>query len=170
MNETQAPYGRLERLLDRIDFTWRASGLNLHYIDEQGIWMQRFRPSGPHGLWIAGHLAFYEAGVFSVQTQSEGNDLADWKALFGNGSECFDDPTRYADPTGILNRLESGRAALRERVASYSEADLDRPVSENARLKIRDVQSQLEFMVWHDSHHAAQLGAIVNNHKSANPG
>lgn len=170
MNETQAPYGRLERLLDRIDFTWRASGLNLHYIDEQGIWMQRFRPSGPHGLWIAGHLAFYEAGVFSVQTQSEGNDLADWKALFGNGSECFDDPARYADPTGILNRLESGRAALRERVASYSEADLDRPVSENARLKIRDVQSQLEFMVWHDSHHAAQLGAIVNNHKSANPG
>lgn len=167
MTENQAHYGRLERLLDRIDFTWRASGSLLHYVSEHGIWMRRFRPGGPHGLWIAGHLAFYEAGLLSVQTRSDANPLADWKASFGNGSECLDDVARYADPTGILNRLESGRSALREWVSGLSEADLDRAVPENERLKIRDVQSQLEFMVWHDSHHAAQLGAIVNNHKAA---
>ena len=165
MSEGQAPYGRLERILDRVDFAWGASGSMLRYIGEQGIWMQRFRPGGPHGLWIAGHLAFYEAGAFRLYEGLEGNPLADWKERFGNGSECLDDSSRYADPSGILDTLLQGREKLRRSIEALSEAGLDRPVPENARLRIRDVQSQIEFMVWHDSHHAAQLGAIVNTHK-----
>ena len=35
----------------------------------------------------------------------------------------------------------------------------------NERLAIRDWQSQIEFMIWHESHHAAQLGAIANSHR-----
>ena len=42
-----------------------------------------------------------------------------------------------------------GRAAVRESIAAFSPADLDRPVA-NERLAIRDRQSQIEFLIWHD--------------------
>ena len=87
------------------------------------------------------------------------------KDLFGNGSPCLDDLTNYPTPEHIHKELLEGRAAIRETIAMFGNADLDRPVS-NERLAIRDLQSQIEFLIWHDSHHAAQLGAIVNNHKA----
>ena len=167
MNDSPAPYGRLERLLDRVDFTWNVSGSLFRYIGEQGLWMTRFRPGGPHGLWIAGHLAYYEAGTLRLYTGLDANPLASWKERFGNGSDCLDDPTAYSDPAGILDLLEKGRGANREAISAMNDADLDASVPANERLKIRDVQSQIEFMVWHDSHHAAQLGAIVNTYKQS---
>lgn len=164
MSNAQAPYGRLDRILARVDFSWRVSGSQLEYITDHGLWSTRFRPRGPHGLWIAGHLAFYERGAVRLYQGLESNPLGHWKDLFGNGSPCLDDVASYPAPERILEELQQGRALLRESIAGFSAADLDRPVT-NDRLAIRDVQSQIEFMVWHDSHHAAQLGAIVNTHK-----
>ena len=161
---SDAPYGRLERVLARIDFAWRVSRAQFDYIAQQGIWSNRFRPGGPHALWIAGHLALYEAGALGLYRELESDPLKGWKDLFGNGSPCLDDLSRYPDPSSVYQRLASGRREGRDLIAGYSDADLDRPAS-NERLAIRDVQSQIEFMAWHDSHHAAQLGAIVNLHK-----
>ena len=166
MSDSNAPFGRLERILARIDFAWRVSGANFAYIAEHGIWGNRFRPGGPHGLWIAGHLAYYEAGALRLYQGLIGNLLEDWKDLFGNGSPCLDDLSRYPDPERVYARLSDGRDAARDVIAELSDADLDRPVS-NERLAIRDIQSHIEFAAWHDSHHAAQLGAIVNMHKDS---
>ena len=166
MSNADAPYGRLARILARVDFTWRVSGSHVDYIAEHGIWTNRFRPGGPHGLWITGHLAYYEAGALSLYTGIEGNPLSDWKRLFGNGSPCLDDLSSYPDPASIRERLRSGRRVAREAIAGLSDADLDRSV-DLERLAIRDIQSQIEFLAWHDSHHAAQLGGIVNTHKDS---
>ena len=166
MSNAQAPYGRLERILGRVDFTWRVSGGHLDYIARRGLWSNRFRPGGPHGLWIAGHLAFYERGALRLYRGLESHPLGNWKSLFGNGSPCLDDLSSYPSPETILDELKEGREAVRECIAGFSDGDLDRPVS-NDRLAIRDWQSQIEFMTWHDSHHAAQLGAIVNTHKES---
>ncbi len=164
MSNLDSPFGRLERVLARVDFTWRVSGSCLDYIADHGIWTTRFRPGGPHGLWIAGHLAYYEAGALNMYGGLEGNPLSDWKERFGNGSPCFDELSSYPDPASIHAKLTSGREAALEAIASLGDADLDRSVV-NERLAIRDLQSQIEFMAWHDSHHAAQLGGIVNTHK-----
>lgn len=166
MSSTDAPYGRLERVLARLDFSWGVSARHLAYIAEHGIWTRRFRPGGPHGLWIAGHLAFYEAAALSLYRGLEGNPLASWQDTFGNGSPCLDDLSKYPDPAVIHERLASGREEARRAISALSEVDLDRPVA-NERLAIRDVQSHIEFMAWHDSHHAAQLGGIVNTHTGA---
>ncbi len=166
MSNEGASYGRLERLLDRVDFTWRASATKLTYIAENGLWMSRFRPGGPHGLWIAGHLAFYEGGARKLYQDLDQNPVGHWKDLFANGSVCRDDPGQYPDPSSIFAALQRGRDENRASIALLTEAQLDSPVT-NERLAIRDLQSQIEFMVWHDSHHGAQLGAIVNNHKDA---
>ena len=166
MNRAREPYGRLERILARLDFSWRVSGLQFEYIVDHGLWSCRFRPGGPHGMWIAGHLAFYERGALKLYQRLDENPLAHWKDLFGNGSPCLDDLSSYPAPEAVMGELQQGRAAVRESIAGFSAADLDRPAS-NERLAIRDVQSQIEFLIWHDSHHAAQLGAIVNNHKGA---
>ena len=170
MSSAEGSYGRLERVLARLDFAWRASGTQLAYVDEHGIWSTRFRPGGPHGLWIAGHLAFYEGGALKLYGQFESNPVEEWKELFRNGSACRDDLSGYPDPAEVLARLRDGRSKAREAIASMTDADLDRALERNPRserLAIRDIQSQIEFMIWHDSHHAAQLGAIANTHKAS---
>ncbi len=156
----------MDRLLARLDFAWRASGAQLDYIAEHGLWSTRFRPGGPHGLWIAGHLAFYEAGALKLYKELEDHPLGNWKGLFANGCPCLDDLSAYPDPESVRARLDAGRAELRETIAGMSDADLDRSVV-NERLAIRDIQSQIEFMVWHDSHHAAQLGGVANTHRGS---
>lgn len=169
MSAEGASYGRLQRVLDRVSFTWGASGTKLAYVAEHGLWMNRFRPGGPHALWIAGHLAFYEGGARKLYQGLEHNPLGHWKDLFANGSECYDEPKKYPDPEQLLAELERGRQEALAAISGLSDAQLDSPVV-NERLKIRDLQSQIEFMVWHDAHHDAQLGAIVNNHKATQSG
>ena len=163
MSKASAPYGRRKRILARLDFSWGVSGRHLAYIAEQDIWTQRFRPGGPHGLWIAGHLAYYEAGAANLYKGLEGNPLSSWKDTFGNGSPVMTIGRAIPIPGEILERLNSGRQEARKAIAALSNADLDRSVH-NERLAIRDLQSQIEFLIWHDSHHAAQLGGIVNTH------
>ena len=72
-------------------------------------------------------------------------------------------------PSRLLAALESGRKEALAAIAGLSDAQLDSPVV-NERLAIKDLQSQIEFMVWHDAHHDAQLGAILNNHKASQSG
>ncbi len=166
MTDAQAPYSRLDRILDRLDFAWRATGSRIDYIHRNGLWMERFRPGGPHALWIAGHLSFYEAGGRRLYLRLERHPLGDWAELFGKDSRCLDDRGAYPSPESVLETLQAGRAQARAAIAELADADLDRPVR-NERLAIRDVQSQIEFMVWHDAHHGGQLGAIISNHKDA---
>lgn len=166
MSAESAPYGRLERILARLDFAWRVSGSHVGYIADHDIWSARSRPGGPHGLWLTGHLAFYEASALSLYTGNDSNSLDQWKGVFGNGSPSLDDLSNYPDPADVQAQLVRGRRAIREAIAGFSEEDLDREVLKE-RLAIRDMQSQIEFLVWHDSHHAAQLGGIVNTHKDA---
>ena len=169
MSDGGSSYGRLQRILDRVGFAWRASRSKLEYVAEHGLWMSRFRPGGPHALWIAGHLAFYEGGARKLYQGLDHNPLGDWKDLFANGSECYDDPGKYPAPEQLLAELGRGRDEVLAAIAGMSDAQLDSPVV-NERLAIKDVQSQIEFMVWHDAHHDAQLGAIVNNHKASQSG
>ena len=155
---------RTQRILDRLDFAWSASGNLAKFVVDEGIGMRRFRPGGPHGVWIVGHLAFYERHALSLYKGLGSSPLAGWKERFGNGSECLDDTAAYDDPASILATLKEGRQLIRDTIEGMSDSDLDRAVPANERLKIRDVQSHIEFMIWHDSHHAAQLGAVVNMH------
>ena len=168
MENEGSPYGRLERLLDRVGFSWRATGSKLEYVAEHGLWMNRFRPGGPHALWIAGHLAFYEGGARKLYQGLEHNPLGQWKDLFANGSECHDDAGRYPDSAEIISELQRGREESLAAIAGLSDEQLDAPVV-NERLAIKDLQSNIEFMVWHDAHHGAQLGAIVSDHKASLP-
>lgn len=166
MSNARQPFGRVDRILARLDFGWNVIGSNLTYIEDHGLWGERFRPGGPHALWIVGHLAFYARGSLKLYRSLPKNPLDKWKDLFGNGCPCFDDLERYPSPQTIRDELMKGREAIRASIAGFTGADLDRPVS-NERLAIRDWQSQVEFMIWHESHHAAQLGAIANNHRDS---
>ena len=168
MSNLQVPFNRLERLMARLDFCWGYTQSKLKSINEQGLWMERFRPEGPHGLWIAGHLAYTESGALQLYRELENNRLADWKDLFGKDSTCSDDPSEYPSTATVWKEFEQIRGDIRETFASFTDENLDRPVTYE-RFRIRDLQSHLEFMLWHDSHHSAQLGAIVNNAAGKQP-
>ena len=158
-NET-APYTRLGRILALMDFSWARTERLLERVGELDVWMNRSRPGGPHALWIAGHLAYVEAGSLARYTGAE-SALASWQDAFGNGSETFDDAARYPPAADVLARLRDARAQYRQYVAGLSAADLDRADIASNRLPVQDLHSHISFMLWHDGHHGAQLQGIV---------
>ncbi len=160
MNNEAAAYTRLGRILALMDFSWGRTGRLLDRVGELDVWMRRFRPGGPHALWIAGHLAQVEDGALARYTGAQ-PALASWKDMFGNGSETFDDAARYPPVDEVSSRLRDARTRYRQYVAGLADADLDRPYSGAGHLPVRDLHAHISFMLWHDSHHGAQLQGIV---------
>ena len=111
MSKEAAPYTRLGRILALMDFSWGRTQRMLDRVGELDAWMNRFRPGGPHALWIAGHLAYVEAGSLARYTGAE-HALASWKDLFGNGSETVDDAARYPAVAQVSAALRDVRARV----------------------------------------------------------
>ena len=166
MSKEAAPYTRLGRILALMDFSWGRTQRMLDRVGELDAWMNRFRPGGPHALWIAGHLAYVEAGSLARYTGAE-HALASWKDLFGNGSETVDDAARYPAVAEVSAALRDVRARYREYVAGLADADLDRADIAVSRLPVQDLHSHVGFMIWHDGHHGAQLQGIVKTAEEA---
>jgi len=167
MSEEGAPYTRLGRITALMDFTWGRTQRMLDQVGELDAWMNRYRPGGPHALWIAGHLAVVEAGALKRYTGAAENPLAHWNDLFGNGSETVDDPAHYPPVAEVLSTLKDARAKYREYLSALSDADLDRADISIDHLPVRDLQSHVGFMLWHDSHHGAQLQGIAKTAEAA---
>ncbi len=170
MSKETAPYTRLDRILTLMDFSWGRTQRMLDRISELDAWMHRFRPGGPHALWIAGHLAYVEAGALARYTGVDGHARASWKELFGNGSETVDDASRYPLASEVSAGLKDTRARYREYVAGLSDADLDRADIVSNRLPVQDLHSHIGFMIWHDGHHGAQLQGIAKTAEEASAG
>ena len=124
---------------------------------------------GPHALWIAGHLAFYEGGARKLYQGLEHNPSGTGRTCLPTAANATTSRTNIPIPSSCWPNWRVGRKEALAAIAGLSDAQLDSPVV-NDRLAIKDLQSQIEFMVWHDAHHDAQLGAILNNHKASQSG
>ena len=160
MSEQASNYTRLGRILARMDFTWGVTLRTAKSVAKNDAWLQRYRPGGPHALWILGHLAYIESGALKRYTKAEVNPLLHWKELFDGGTEPVDDLAHYPPASEVLETFESARTRLREYVSQLSDSELDE-VDVIDRIAVRDRQSHIEFMLWHDAHHGAQLAGIA---------
>lgn len=82
---------------------------------------------GNHPLWILGHLAYGEANIVNQLMLDEPNPLAEWKELFGGGSQPVADLNHYPPFDDLLAKFEEVRARTLSILDGLSDADLDQP-------------------------------------------
>ena len=123
-----------------VDFIKTSLGMSQGWImglaaDMQDQCMTRPTPNGGnHPLWCVGHLVYSEANLISTAT-GEPNPLADWKEMFGQGSEPSDDPAAYPSVEEVFGQAEKTRAATMAYLETLSDDDLDKPSHAEGEMK-----------------------------------
>ncbi len=82
---------------------------------------------GNHPMWVMGHMAYSESNLLHVFILNDENPLADWKDLFGQGSQLTDDATAYPSYDEVIAKFESVRAETLAYLDSITDEDLDKP-------------------------------------------
>jgi len=82
---------------------------------------------GNHPLWVMGHLTYSESHLLHDFILGDPNPLAEWKDVFGNGTEPVTDASKYPALDDVLGRFEEVRGSTLKVLDSLSEADLDKP-------------------------------------------
>ena len=81
---------------------------------------------GNHPVWVVGHMAFAEGNMRYIML-GEANPVADWKDLFGGGSQPVDDAAHYPPFDELVTRFKELSAANMKLLDSLTDADLDKP-------------------------------------------
>jgi hypothetical protein len=82
---------------------------------------------GNHPLWVLGHLAWAEGFVIQQVMLGRSNPVAEWRGLFGMGSEATAEAARYPSFEELHKTFLGLRATTLEVLASLSDDDLDQP-------------------------------------------
>jgi len=83
---------------------------------------------GCHPLWVLGHLAFVEAMTHELLT-GEANPIATWGSMFGPSTITSADARQYPPFQEVRSRYAQLRKRTFQLLDSFSEADLDKRVS-----------------------------------------
>lgn len=89
---------------------------------------------GNHPLWVLGHLTYSEGNLVSEFVLGEKNPVAQWKEVFGQGTEPVADASRYPTFDEVLRKFEEVRSRTLKTLASLSDDDLDKPSKAPAEL------------------------------------
>ena len=81
---------------------------------------------GCHTLWVLGHLAYIESQIVRTFLLGEENPLAHWEPVF-DGPDVSGDAAIFPPFDEVLARLHETRGETLAMLATWSEADLDRP-------------------------------------------
>ena len=115
---------------------------------------------GCHALWLIGHLAYSEQQVIQGMMLGEENPRAEWKGLFGHGTEANNDAGEYPPFEEVLAECRKVREATTTLLDSYSEDDLDRAsanVPEGYESTFGTYRLCLQFAADHWYMHRGQL-------------
>ncbi len=148
------------RLVCRLNSTREFSEKLLADFRTPEQWTHQVHPTCNHALWFVGHMASVDNFAISVLAPDKAGEPAEFRELFGMGSQPTDDPTKYPSPETMLHHMRDRRATLLDVVGQLSEADLERPMPKGAPAFLSDFASLLEMMSWHEGIHAGQLTVV----------
>jgi hypothetical protein len=83
---------------------------------------------GCHPMWVLGHLTFIEALTHELLA-GEANPIASWGAMFGPGTTTTANAAQYPPFQEVRSRYIQLRKRTLQLLDSFSEADLDKRVS-----------------------------------------
>lgn len=124
--------------------------------------MARPCPGGNHALWNVGHIAYSDANLHYVMFGSD-NPLAEWKPLFGGGTEPSDDASIYPSYDEVLEQFGKMHARSTQHLSTLTDANLA-DASANSPKGFEQIfgtiGSCLTVMSLHPMHHRGQLAVI----------
>jgi len=82
---------------------------------------------GNHPLWILGHVTYSEAELRDEFIFGKPNPLAEWKDIFGQGSQPSADASQYPPFEEILAKFAEVRSDTQKMLETMSDDDLDQP-------------------------------------------
>lgn len=82
---------------------------------------------GNHPLWCLGHLTYSEGHLIAEFVLGEQNPVGEWKEIFGAGSQCVADASRYPSFDEVLSKFQQIRTGTLKTLESLSDDDLDKP-------------------------------------------
>ena len=83
---------------------------------------------GCHPMWVLGHLSFVEALTHELLA-GEANPIAGWGSMFGPSTIASAEAGQYPSFTEVRSRYTQLRKRTLQLLDSFSEADLDKRVS-----------------------------------------
>lgn len=81
---------------------------------------------GCHPLWVLGNVTLSEAVFVREWMLGESNPLAEWKDIFGSGTEPVADAAKYPPFNEVMAKSHEVRGETMELLDSFSEQDLDK--------------------------------------------
>jgi hypothetical protein len=114
---------------------------------------------GNHPLWVAGHLAFVEAGVRSV-IFGEPHPLEKWAPLFAAGTQPKAEASAYPPFDDVVAAYREHRERNLQLLEQLGDAGLDRPtVAPPPGLEqvMRTAGDSLLLLALHQMNHRGQL-------------
>ncbi len=114
---------------------------------------------GNHPLWVMGHMAYSEANLLHTFILGDENPLADWKDLFGGGSQPTENAGDYPSFDEVMSKFEAARAESLAYIDSITDDDLDKETHapEEYKAFFGNVGQVLAMMTIHHSFHGGQL-------------
>ena len=97
---------------------------------------------GNHPLWVLGHLAYSEGAIIQGMMLGEENPLAEWKEIFGDGTEPTDNANDYPPFDAVMARCQEVHQANVALLDSFSEEDLDKSRSSSLMHVAQQAASQ----------------------------
>jgi len=104
-----------------------ATGIVLPMIEDMKDAPLTFPTSkgGNHPLWVLGHITYAEGSIIQGMMLGESNPLAQWKDVFGDGTEPVGDADKYPPFDDVLSKCQEVHQANMALLDSMSEEDLD---------------------------------------------
>ena len=114
---------------------------------------------GNHPLWVLGHIAISEAGIFDGFILGQKSRFADLNKTFGAGSKPTTSADDYPSVDEMMSKFKEIRAVIYGYLDTISESDLDQPskAPEKFGPKFSTVGRCLVALTLHPVFHAGQV-------------
>jgi len=116
--------------------------------------------TGPHALWIVGHLAVSDEWIEGMIHPLESRLPPKFKLLFGHRSVPHANAAVYPSFSDVIDRFESSRAALAHAVRAAEPDQLTRPLGDEGVGFADDPLDAVNKTAWHEGWHAGQLSRL----------
>lgn len=151
-----------------INLEWAATK-SLSLIDEMKDAPLTFPTpeGGNHPLWVLGHCAYAEGLIIQEKMLGKSNPLAEWKDVFGDGTEPVADADIYPPFDDVRARCDQIRLATTTLFDSLSDYELDTPTKHCEPEQKRQFGTYAQCFLFVANHWLMHRGQVADARRAA---
>jgi len=129
----------------------------LEELDAEEDWVFKATYQSNHALWFAGHMGATDNGAIGWIDPGRALVRDDYSEKFAMGSKPVSELSAYPPIDEVRAWMDERRKVLLELVDPLSEADLASPPRGPAPPFIANIESAIQFVIWHEGMHVGQI-------------